>query len=687
MNGMYALRSKTRLFMKWNKVLRLILIHGVLWAALTSAAQQIPLLDHYYLNPFLSNPAMAGNNGDQIFLTHRSQWLDVEGAPETTVFTADGLLPSERIGLGVMAYKDQTNIFARSGFYGTYSYKIRVAEDARLSFGLSLGFEQNRLLFNRIQADEPAEITLITTSSNWDNFDAAFGANFSVENLNVGLAAYQLFGNNISINDPSNFASYHFAHWRHFLATASYAIPIDNSFSVRPIAQVRFAMDVPVQFDAMAVADYRDEFWVGVGYRDQFGVNFLAGAKLADKYTASYSYGSSVGDVQQLSTNTHEISFGMVLGQSGVDDGDEDRDGVINARDIEPLTPHWTHLNLADPDRDASECKVDEYGVALDSDRDGVFNCVDQEIHSPRGAEVDKAGVALDDDGDGVPNSYDRELETPFGCQVDKWGVSLDGDNDGVPNCKDKELSSPPGAPVNMDGVAFDSDNDGVPDFYDLEPKTPSGCAVDERGIANDEDQDGVPDCKDKEKNTPRGIGVNKDGVGMDDDRDGIPDQLDLEPNSPAGCKVDKWGRCIKVDPNANDTDQDGVPNELDLQPNTPKGARVDEYGRAVVADANPMERRVEVEDMRDNDPDWDYHVVVGVFRNYDNVRNYQKHLFKVYGEKTKLLVTPENFYYVWTEVVATRDQAAKEIERLNAKNLEDYIVGNPWLWKEPKKN
>jgi type IX secretion system PorP/SprF family membrane protein len=674
--------------MKRNKVLRLILVLVGLGAALNSVGQQIPLIDHYYLNPFLSNPAMAGNNGNQVFLTHRSQWLDVEGAPETTVLTVDGQLPSEKIGLGVMAFRDQTNIFARSGFYGTYSYKLQVSDDAKLSFGLSLGFEQNRLLFNQVKADEPVEITLIESARNWDNFDAAFGANFNIENLNIGLAAYQLFGNNVDINDPGNFTTYHFSHWRHFLATASYVIPINDDFSVRPVAQVRFAMDIPVQFDATAVADYQGRFWLGAGYRDQFGLNMLAGARLADKFTAAYSYGASMGDVQRLSQNTHEIVFGMTLGGGGLsgNKGDDDKDGVENMRDIEPLTPHWVHLHLEEPDKDASECIVDEYGVAIDSDKDGIFDCVDKEVHSPRGAEVDEDGVALDDDRDGVANTYDREPETPFGCQVDKWGVALDGDNDGVPNCKDKELRSPPGAPVDQDGVAFDNDQDGVPDFYDLEPNTPKGCQVNERGIAKDGDEDGVPDCRDKEKNTPRGLGVDADGVARDFDKDGVPDQLDKEPDSPRGCKVDRWGRCIQVDPEAEDTDGDGVPNERDLQPDTPKGARVDEYGRAIVADGNPMERRVDLKDMKNNDPDWDYHVVVGVFRNYENVRNYQKHLANVYGENTKLLVTSENFYYVWTKVVTTRDEATEEINRLKAKNIEDYIVGNPWLWKEPKK-
>jgi outer membrane protein OmpA-like peptidoglycan-associated protein len=62
------------------------------------------------------------------------------------------------------------------------------------------------------------------------------------------------------------------------------------------------------------------------------------------------------------------------------------------------------------------------------------------------------------------------------------YGVALDSDEDGVPDCRDKEPDTPAGCPVDEHGVALDDDKDGVPNFRDLEPSTPSGAVVDRSG-------------------------------------------------------------------------------------------------------------------------------------------------------------------------------------------------------------
>ena len=40
-------------------------------------------------------------------------------------------------------------------------------------------------------------------------------------------------------------------------------------------------------------------------------------------------------------------------------------------------TPHWKHVK-GDPSIDASGCIVNPHGVAMDSDGDGVMDCIKQ---------------------------------------------------------------------------------------------------------------------------------------------------------------------------------------------------------------------------------------------------------------------------------------------------------------------
>jgi len=91
-------------------------------------------------------------------------------------------------------------------------------------------------------------------------------------------------------------------------------------------------------------------------------------------------------------------------------------------------------------------------------------------------------GMAKDSDGDGVPDKQDQCPDTPKGVKVDKVGCPLDSDGDGVPDYKDKCPDTPKGVKVDKVGCPLDSDGDGVPDYQDKCPDTPKGAKVDKRG-------------------------------------------------------------------------------------------------------------------------------------------------------------------------------------------------------------
>ena len=661
-------------------------ITGLVFIGLTlsSSAQQIPLVNHMYVNNYLINPAYAGDKGTNLYLLNRLQWVDVEGAPETFVASIDGMVGNTNLGYGLMIMNDVTNIVGKSGIFGTYSYKLPLSEKTQLSFGLSIGYEQNKILFDRVNATNPVEITLINNIEDQSNVDANAGVTLNHDKLSVGISSYQLFANQNGFQDETTQADYVYSFMRHYVVNAGYRIEIEKEkLYLDPQVVVRFANQIDPQTDFNLMLNWGDMAWIGGGYRTNFGANVIAGGVLATKLVGSYSYGRSVGPIERLSANSHEITIGYKF--NGImNKKDADKDGVYDGVDRQPNTPEG--------------CEVDLYGVALDGDIDGVPNCKDQELNTPLGAQVDTFGVAMDDDADGVINLYDREPNSQKNCPVDKLGVSIDTDMDGVSDCKDMQLKTPLGAKVDANGVALDADKDGVADLYDLQPNTPhyqhigtaenpdaSDCIVDAHGVAKDTDKDGITDCIDLETETPVGAIVDKNGRSVDTDGDGVPDGIDREIDSPRGANVDKWGIAL-ADPKQTDDDQDGVPNALDLEPNTPSGAKVDVYGREIKP-ANPITaNKLEIKDMENNSTKWEYYMVVGVFKNQSNVKGYRAKLETKYGEKTKVLLTKAGYNYVYTKLVKTQEEAYKESDRLTNKKVEDFIVGNPWLWKEPKK-
>ena len=114
-------------------------------------AQQMPFSSQYYSNQFITNPALTGNKGDvNAFLTHRTQWTGISGAPQTAYFTMDGPVKRAGVGLGLTMFSDVTDILTRNGANASYSYRLTLKPDNYLTFGLALGIINNKINFSKV---------------------------------------------------------------------------------------------------------------------------------------------------------------------------------------------------------------------------------------------------------------------------------------------------------------------------------------------------------------------------------------------------------------------------------------------------------------------------------------------------------------------------------------------------------
>jgi len=94
---------------------------------------------------------------------------------------------------------------------------------------------------------------------------------------------------------------------------------------------------------------------------------------------------------------------------------DSDADGIIDSKDICPLTP--------------KNAKVTADGCAIDSDLDGIKDYADECLNTPFGDEVDVKGCSIevadvDSDGDGVYDKEDECKSTPKGYKVGANGCT-----------------------------------------------------------------------------------------------------------------------------------------------------------------------------------------------------------------------------------------------------------------------
>lgn len=623
-------------------------------------AQQLPVMSSYPVNDYLSNPAMAGIKGNHATLINRNQYHKSSNAPETFLATLDGSFNNAKFGYGFAAYRDVINILGRSGAYGTYTYRLSFLEKHFLTFGLSLGLEQNKILNSRVNSELPEELILSGQKSDNLSFTSNFGMVYQLGNVQLGFGGYRLFENNPVRIQPSNEMAYHYQFNRHFVNTLSYRMAVINKvLFAEPVIRIRYAKGMEPHADLTLMGYYKDKFWAGAGYRQAYGYDWVAGVNVSPRMKVSYAMGIAISAPHGLSKVTNELMLGYRFGKRKAG-YDSDNDGVPDFMDKEPHSP--------------GGCKVQEDGIALDADRDNIPDCKDLQPETPFGAAVDLNGVALDSDQDLVIDLYDQEPETPKGQKVDEQGVSLKEQSPAEIKKESLVREEPTETRKIQTDTEKDSDFDGVPDYRDKELHTPHGVHAGKKEIKD------ASECM-----------VNADGVATDSDRDGIMDCVDEEIFSPAGSKVNEKGIALTgpdavISERSQDTDGDGISDELDLEPNTPPGTVIDQWGRSPVKNPDPaINHRIQPEEIVDHSDKWNYYVIIGVFRYYNNLKNYQKYLLKTYNEPTHVFTGEQNYYYVWTRQVHTADEARKEMERLKSTKLKDYIVGNPWLWKEAR--
>ena len=290
---------------------------GIIFLLVTgsfSYGQQIPLLSNYYVNPYLSNPASAGQKGNTVFLLNRSPWNGEQTNPETFLGTVDGLMQNGTAGYGAMVYNDKVNVLGKTGAYGTYNYKMALPANSILSMGFSLGIEQNRILFDRIKEEKPRELSLANNAIQTTNFDANIGLLYQLNGLSIGVASYQLFNNNTVVVKEEFANKYNYRFIRHLVGTASYRIvAIPETFFIDPVLQIRAAKNTESQSSISLMTNYKNKIWAGAGYRQSYGVDILGGILLGNKLTIGYSYGMPGGDIKKNSTTAHEFIIGLKL--------------------------------------------------------------------------------------------------------------------------------------------------------------------------------------------------------------------------------------------------------------------------------------------------------------------------------------------------------------------------------------
>lgn len=273
--------------------------------------QQLPQYSQWATHQFALNPAHAGiKKCIDLQTLYRTQWVGLDGAPQSGFVTASIPLTSKRKkylsarhGMGVKFENDRIGQIGMNRFNLAYAGHFNFSKDTRLSLGVYGGIMQ--FGFDPTTATTVTSDPAVLRDASNVSPDVHFGAWWNGLNYYIGLTVNQLI--------PSRWPMGNSSRQRfHTMMNAGYRFTINDKLSLLPGALLKVPFSGPLVFDLNLNLDIKNQFQIGAGFRNQDALILMAGIKIKEQFSIQYSFDYTISALQNSSSNTHEISIGFI---------------------------------------------------------------------------------------------------------------------------------------------------------------------------------------------------------------------------------------------------------------------------------------------------------------------------------------------------------------------------------------
>lgn len=275
--------------------------------SLVSYSQQTPQRNLYGYNKYAINPAYAGASGcTQINFSHLNQWVKVEGAPLTSMISANSLI-GESMGIGGQVLVDQIGMIQQVSAMGSFSYGLSIGKSHNIRLGASIGYNQYRIDASDAIAFENGDPIIEGGEQAGGTVNSNIGILYQWKNLELSIGSQQL----IQSTSNMSFAGIDgFGLRRHLNGLIAYNQKIGDNWMLTPSLYTK-GTNNGYQLDINADATYKKYIFGGLGYRTSVGLIARAGIQVQDLFFIGYAYETPMSNIASYSSGSHEIILGI----------------------------------------------------------------------------------------------------------------------------------------------------------------------------------------------------------------------------------------------------------------------------------------------------------------------------------------------------------------------------------------
>lgn len=287
-------------------------------------AQQDKQFSQYMFNMLALNPAYAGSR-DVLSATamYRSQWVGLEGAPQTGTFTIDMPLNRERVGIGLQLYNDRIGLFNETGAVASYAFRIKMGNRTTLALGLQGGVTNLAARLTEVQLIPAGVSADPAFAQNINKMLPNFGTGIYISNDRsyLGISVPRLVKNRLTDFDSGvNRAVVR----RHAYAAAGFVVGLSDAIKMKPSILVKYAEGAPLGFDGNVNFWFNDRVALGVSLRKNQFYSFtqytndavvgMVELQMSDQLRLGYAYDRTISSLGQIAPSSHEIMLRYEFG-------------------------------------------------------------------------------------------------------------------------------------------------------------------------------------------------------------------------------------------------------------------------------------------------------------------------------------------------------------------------------------
>lgn len=269
------------------------------------SAQQDSQYTQYMYNTIAINPAYAGSRGAlSVFGLYRTQWVGLDGAPETSTFSVNTPLNNSNLGLGVSLVNDKIGPTNENTLSADLSYTVPTSETYKLSFGIKATANLFNLDMNKLDPETQGDLQF----QNLDNKitpNIGAGVYWHSDKAYVGLSVPNFIETKRYDNDDTAI----FKDKINYYFMAGYVFNLDRLeyIKFKPALLTKMVQGAPLQVDVSGNFMFNDKFVIGLAYRWSASVSAMAGFQVTDGLYIGYGYDHETTNLRKYNSGSHEI--------------------------------------------------------------------------------------------------------------------------------------------------------------------------------------------------------------------------------------------------------------------------------------------------------------------------------------------------------------------------------------------